>query len=34
MFGQKPINQGYDRPVSVTTAIIRPLEPFTGISNM
>ncbi len=28
MFGQQPIKQGYDRPVSVTAAITRPLAPF------
>ncbi len=26
--------QGYDRPVSITAAITRPLLPFTGIYNM
>ncbi len=34
MFGQKPIKQGYDRPVSVTAAMTRPLAPFTGFYNM
>ncbi len=28
------IKQGYDRPVSVTAAISRPLAPFTGIYNV
>ncbi len=27
------IKQGYDRPVSVTAAITRPLAPFAGICN-
>ncbi len=27
------IKQGFDRPVSVTAAITRPLTPFTGICN-
>ncbi len=28
------IKQGYDRPVSVTTDITRPLAPFTGTCNV
>ncbi len=34
MFGQYHIKQGYDRPVSVTAAIARPMAPFTGVYNM
>ncbi len=36
MFGQQgyDIKQGYDHPVGLTTAIISPMAPFTGIYNM
>ncbi len=27
------IKQGYDRPISVTAAIVRPLAPFAGICS-